>query len=140
MLHSITLLNEVVDDQLEIDIVDFLSRCQDPNGGYGGGPGQMPHLATTYAAVNSLITIGGERALSSINRKNLLKQNLYSFLLQMKDLSGGFRLHYGGELDVRACYTTISVSPQSSYLVFKMASDCELNMSTSQVFWAYKFF
>ncbi|GAA0174121.1 acyltransferase [Lithospermum erythrorhizon] len=105
MLHSITLLNEVVDDQLEIDIVDFLSRCQDPNGGYGGGPGQMPHLATTYAAVNSLITIGGERALSSINRKNL-----YSFLIQMKDLSGGFRMHYGGELDVRACYTAISVA------------------------------
>ncbi|GAA0158095.1 acyltransferase [Lithospermum erythrorhizon] len=65
----------------------------------------MPHLATTYAAVNSLITIGDERVLSSINR-----QNLYSFLLQIKDLSGGFRLHYGGELDVRACYTTISVA------------------------------
>jgi protein farnesyltransferase subunit beta len=28
----------------------------------------MPHLATTYAAVNSLVTIGGETALASINR------------------------------------------------------------------------
>ncbi|MBA0829397.1 hypothetical protein Goarm_014005, partial [Gossypium armourianum] len=60
-----------------------------PNGGYAGGPGQaskildmiivkllptifcmltMPHLATTYAAVNSLVTLGGDKALSSINR------------------------------------------------------------------------
>jgi len=29
---------------------------------------QLPHLATTYAAVNTLVTIGSERALSSINR------------------------------------------------------------------------
>ncbi|MBA0799635.1 hypothetical protein Gohar_010139, partial [Gossypium harknessii] len=28
----------------------------------------MPHLATTYAAVNSLVTLGGDKALSSINR------------------------------------------------------------------------
>jgi protein farnesyltransferase subunit beta len=73
---------------------------QDPNGGYGGGPGQaskcsilwqdnvsfnvfiininlydsaqMPHLATTYAAVNALITVGGERSLSSINRWSVM--------------------------------------------------------------------
>lgn len=29
---------------------------------------QLPHLATTYAAVNSLVTLGGDKALSSINR------------------------------------------------------------------------
>lgn len=28
----------------------------------------MPHLATTYAAVNTLVTLGTERAFSSINR------------------------------------------------------------------------
>ncbi|KAL5974246.1 hypothetical protein ACLOJK_030910 [Asimina triloba] len=40
ILHSIALLGESVDIELENDIVDFLSRCQDKNGGYGGGPGQ----------------------------------------------------------------------------------------------------
>lgn len=29
---------------------------------------QMPHLATTYAAVNALISVGGEGAFSSVNR------------------------------------------------------------------------
>ncbi|CAL1358023.1 unnamed protein product [Linum trigynum] len=105
ILHSIALLGESVDDELEDNAIDFLSRCQDPNGGYGGGPGQMPHLATTYAAVNSLVTLGGHKALSSINR-----DNLYKFLSRMKDSSGAFRMHDAGEIDVRACYTAISVA------------------------------
>ncbi|EPS68135.1 hypothetical protein M569_06635, partial [Genlisea aurea] len=105
IMHSIALLGDCVKDELENDIIDFLNRCQDSNGGYGGGPGQMPHLATTYAAVNTLITIGGERSLSSINR-----ENLYEFLIRMKDSGGGFSMHDGGEIDVRACYTAISVA------------------------------
>ncbi|KAH0994612.1 hypothetical protein GBA52_018476 [Prunus armeniaca] len=39
-LHSLALLGESVEAQLQNNIIDFLSRCQDPNGGYGGGPGQ----------------------------------------------------------------------------------------------------
>lgn len=104
-LHSIALLGESIGGKLENDAIDFLTRCQDKDGGYGGGPGQMPHLATTYAAVNSLITLGKPEALSSINR-----EKLYTFLLRMKDASGGFRMHDGGEVDVRACYTAISVA------------------------------
>ncbi|XP_038718635.1 protein farnesyltransferase subunit beta-like isoform X2 [Tripterygium wilfordii] len=105
ILHSIALLGDSVDDQLENNAVDFLNRCQDSNGGYGGGPGQMPHLATTYAAVNTLVTLGGQKALSSINRCKL-----YTFLRRMKDPSGAFRMHDAGEIDVRACYTAVSVA------------------------------
>lgn len=105
ILHSIALLGDSVDDELENNTIDFLSRCQDPNGGYGGGPGQMPHLATTYAAINALITLGGHRSLSSINRRKV-----YTFLRRMKDPSGAFRMHDAGEMDVRACYTAISVA------------------------------
>uniref|UniRef100_A0A0E0N262 Protein farnesyltransferase subunit beta n=1 Tax=Oryza rufipogon TaxID=4529 RepID=A0A0E0N262_ORYRU len=139
IIHALALLDEIPDD-VEDDIVDFLSRCQDKDGGYGGGPGQLPHLATTYAAVNTLVTIGSERALSSVNR-----DNLYKFMLRMKDTSGAFRcafsqvvnsgekivsfhvefltpyichsfyypltrMHDGGEIDVRASYTAISVA------------------------------
>uniref|UniRef100_A0A0E0JIF0 Protein farnesyltransferase subunit beta n=1 Tax=Oryza punctata TaxID=4537 RepID=A0A0E0JIF0_ORYPU len=105
MIHALALLDETPDEDVEDDIVNFLSRCQDKDGGYGGGPGQLPHLATTYAAVNTLVTIGSERALSSINR-----DNLYKFMLRMKDTSGAFRMHDGGEIDVRASYTAISVA------------------------------
>ncbi|KAK1440866.1 hypothetical protein QVD17_06698 [Tagetes erecta] len=105
IFHSIALLGESADFDLEHNAIDFLSRCQDHQGGYGGGPGQMPHLATTYAAVNTLITIGGHKSLASINRGKI-----YSFLRRMKQTSGGFTMHDGGEVDVRACYTAISVA------------------------------
>ncbi|KAG6520523.1 hypothetical protein ZIOFF_017580 [Zingiber officinale] len=124
IMHSIALLGESLDLELEENVVEFLFRCQitanlvpnmsesdavaisqDKNGGYGGGPGQMPHLATTYAAVNTLITLGSEKALLSIDR-----ENLHKFFLRMKDSSGAFRMHDGGEIDVRACYTAISVA------------------------------
>ncbi|KAA8548094.1 hypothetical protein F0562_004645 [Nyssa sinensis] len=118
ILHSITLLGELVDFELETNAIDFLSRCQDSGGGYGGGPGQMPHLATTYAAVNSLITLGGPISLSSINR-----DKLYTFLLRMKHPSGGFRMHDGGEIDVRACYTAISVASVLNILDFELVKN-----------------
>lgn len=35
---------------------------------YLGGPGQYPHMATTYAAVMALVSIGTDEALSSIDR------------------------------------------------------------------------
>ncbi|GAV74630.1 Prenyltrans domain-containing protein/Prenyltrans_2 domain-containing protein [Cephalotus follicularis] len=105
ILHAIAILGDSVDGDLEYNAIDFLNRCQDPDGGYAGGPGQMPHLATTYAAVNSLITLGGDRSLSSINRGKL-----HMFLRRMKDPSGAFRMHDKGESDVRACYTAISVA------------------------------
>ncbi|KAF3444666.1 hypothetical protein FNV43_RR14359 [Rhamnella rubrinervis] len=105
ILHSVALLGDAFDDEVESNAIDFLNRCQDPNGGYGGGPGQLPHLATAYAAVNSLVTLGGQKALSSVNR-----DKLYRFLHQMKQPSGGFSMHDAGEVDVRACYTAISVA------------------------------
>ena len=49
-------------------VVRFLSKCQNPDGGYGGGPGQISHLAPTYAAVNCLCIIGTNEAFQSINR------------------------------------------------------------------------
>lgn len=51
-----------------LQVVAFLSSCQHPEGGYGGGPGQLAHLAPTYAAVSALLTLGGQEALTSINR------------------------------------------------------------------------
>ena len=49
--------------------VDTLARCQDTNGGgFGGGPGQLPHLAPTYAAIHALAIIGTEEAYKCIYR------------------------------------------------------------------------
>ncbi|KAL3678806.1 hypothetical protein R1sor_021762 [Riccia sorocarpa] len=105
ILHSLSLLRRSVDGGLYDRSVAFLKRCQDPEGGYGGGPGQMPHLATTYAAVCAIVTLGGEKALASIDREKTLK-----FLLRMKDPCGGFRVHEDGEMDMRGSYTALAVA------------------------------
>nr|AZK16212.1 farnesyltransferase beta subunit [Catharanthus roseus] len=127
ILHPIAVMGDCVDEELANNTIDFLRRCQDPDGGYGGGPGQLPHLATTYAAVNSLITLGGEKSLSSIDRGKV-----YSFLLRMKDASGGFRMHDGGEFDVRACYTAISVASVLNILDDKLVKNLGDYISSCQ--------
>jgi len=37
-------------------------------GGFGGGPGQLSHLAPTYASVNALMCVGTQEAFESIDR------------------------------------------------------------------------
>ena len=73
LLHSLELLEETITEEEKDDIVAFLSLCQvnsqsktlnhppcmqDPCGGFAGGPGQLAHLAPTYAAVNALCILG----------------------------------------------------------------------------------
>lgn len=92
-------------DETYEDIVDFLIRCRSPDGGFGGGPGQDPHLAPTYAAVNALVIVGTEKALDAIE-KNSLKR----FFLRLREPSGAFRMHDDGEVDVRGAYCAISAA------------------------------
>eukprot|EP00210_Caulerpa_lentillifera_P009155 g8729.t1 len=72
ILHSLSLLNAPLPPKPTVeDIIFFLGQCQDSQGGFGGGPGQLPHLAATYAAVMSLAIIGTEEALQIIDRKGM---------------------------------------------------------------------
>jgi protein farnesyltransferase subunit beta len=77
-------------------VVDFLKRCQAPSGGFGGGPGQLPHMAPTYAAVNALVIVGTEEAYRAIDRPGL-----HAFLLARKRPDGSFTMHEDGEVDIR---------------------------------------
>jgi len=48
--------------------LNTIRACQNQTGGFGGGPQQFSHVATTYAAVNTLAIIGTEEAYSIVNR------------------------------------------------------------------------
>ena len=75
-LHSLALLNAPLPDNITShDIVEFLKSCQHETGGFGGGPQQLPHLAATYAAVMSLITLGTQEALDAVDRPRLEVSN-----------------------------------------------------------------
>lgn len=57
-----------LEDEDYSKVAGFLAKCQASEGGFGGGPGQYPHLASTYAAVNALCIIGTKEAYNVINR------------------------------------------------------------------------
>ena len=44
---------------------------QNADGGFGSGHGQRSHAAPSYAAILSLAMVGGDEALSLVNRRSL---------------------------------------------------------------------
>eukprot|EP00803_Ostreobium_quekettii_P001825 evm.model.scf_234.7 EVM.evm.TU.scf_234.7 scf_234:77935-79852(+) len=109
IVHSLALLDAAhPDEPSPEDVIAFLRRCQHPSGGYGGGPGQLPHLASSYAAVAAALTIGGPAALASVHRSSM-----FDFILRMcvpPESGGGMAVHEGGEVDVRGAYTGLAVA------------------------------
>lgn len=61
-----------------------------------GGPGQLPHLAPTYASVLALCSLGVPEAYKVIDRPAL-----QSFLLSMHQEDGSYIMHEDGEKDIR---------------------------------------
>ena len=86
-----------------LSIINFLDSCQSSTGGFGGGPGQLPHLATTYAAVNALCTLNTEKALKCIRTKELSQ-----WIKRLKLENGAFRMHEDGEEDLRQRFFLVS--------------------------------
>ena len=70
-------------------VVQFLSRCQHPDGGFAGGPGQLPHLAPTYAAILSLAVLGTQDAYDCIDRWVWLCSLLWQGLVELTQLIVG---------------------------------------------------
>ena len=118
--HSLSLLDSPLSDdpreasRLARAIVKFLKACQcRETGGFGGGPGQEPHLATTYAAAATLVTLGGDEALEACDRGRLASFLLSCVVVGRKggdEVGRGFRVCPGGEADVRGCYCALASS------------------------------
>ena len=52
-------------------VVETFTPMQNLDGGFGSGHGQMSHSLCSYAAILSLIMVGGDEALESIDRRTL---------------------------------------------------------------------
>ncbi|KAF2874469.1 terpenoid cyclases/protein prenyltransferase alpha-alpha toroid [Massariosphaeria phaeospora] len=102
-LQGLTALGCDISEYRE-QVTHTFSMAAYPTGGYGGGYGQYPHLAATYAAVLSLTIVGGTDAYESINRRAM-----WHFLGQMKQPDGGFTMAPGGEEDIRGAYCGLVV-------------------------------
>ena len=109
ILHGLSLLGAealIQAPNLRPRILATLASCQTGLGGpFGGGPGQMAHLAPTYAAVSSIAIMGGADAYGMLDR-----ETIGDFLRSMRQEDGSFRMHLGGEVDLRASYCAIAVA------------------------------
>lgn len=103
-LCAYALLGQSVDPYRERTI-DSIKVLQLKSGGFGGGHGQIAHLASTYAAVMALCIVGTDTAYNIIDRKTL-----YDWMLRLKQPDGSFLMHEGGEKDARAIYCVFSVA------------------------------
>lgn len=72
-----------------------------PLGGFGGGPGQLPHLLPTYAAVCSLAIAGNDGPTGGWTQLADHRQAIYDFFMRCKRPDGGFVVCENGEVDVR---------------------------------------
>ena len=70
---SLTALSVLGEDlaQWRHRVLETCTPMQNPSGGFGGGHGQTSHAASSYAAVLSLVMVGGNEALDSIDRRAL---------------------------------------------------------------------
>lgn len=132
ILNAAHLLNFKFSEDLLNRTIDFLVKCRCETGGFAGGPGQMAHLAPTYAACNALCIIATKKAYDAIDKSSLLK-----FLWSVRESStGAFSMHVGGEVDVRGSYCAVSVaklvniSPEEESGLFKGTVDWIVSCQT----------
>ncbi|KAL1297412.1 hypothetical protein AAFC00_004945 [Neodothiora populina] len=93
---------------LGVNVKTYKKRCmatfaplQNPDGGFGGGHGQMSHCAASYAAVLSLAIVGG---LEMVDRRGM-----WRWLGSVKGSDGSFTMAVGGEKDVRGAYCAMTI-------------------------------
>ncbi|GAA5985988.1 hypothetical protein JCM10908_006361 [Rhodotorula pacifica] len=103
-LHSLALMGQPIEETLHERLAATLAAFQNREGGFGGGPSQLSHLAPTYAAVCAL-AYAGEKGWSIIDRSAM-----YQFLLSLKQPDGSFIMHHGGEVDVRGSYCALAIA------------------------------
>ena len=119
LVHSLGVLGELdLEEDLRADVVEFLASCQHESGGFGGGPGQLAHLAPTYAAMSALVTIGTKEAMAVVDvgelRAWLMRLKTVTTTTRKEDgedvVVGSFAMHVDGESDVRGSYCALAVA------------------------------
>ena len=135
-LHSCDLLGHCPSDTVLSGIVHTLEACWQSledgrSGGFGGGPGQMAHCAPSYAAVLTLCIIGtastcAEASQLALNLLLRIKDPLLRWWVQLQDSNGGFRMHFDGEIDVRATYCILCCAKLLNVLTHDLNSPLTL--------------
>jgi protein farnesyltransferase subunit beta len=112
MLHAQDILGAPLDPDIASAAVSHLRACRDvSSGGFGGGPGQEPHLACTYAAIAALVVIGTPEAFDAVQ-----PADVHRFVASLKRVDGGFAISRTGEKDVRSLYSAMAAASMAGVL------------------------
>ena len=129
--HALELLNAPAQEMYG-SMLDTLKRCRDrERGGFGGGPGQLPHTAPTYAAVLALVEMGTRDALQALLE---FRPWIYKFFMSLKNADGSFRVQEDGETDSRGMYTVLCVASILNMLTPELARGCAEWVALLQTF------
>ncbi|GAA5859441.1 hypothetical protein JCM8547_006823 [Rhodosporidiobolus lusitaniae] len=126
--HGLALFEGELDQAAKKRVVSTLMSCQNKDGGFGGGPGQISHLAPTYAATCAL-AYSGEEGWKAIDRKGM-----YRFLMSLKQPDGSFIMHDGGEVDVRGAYCGLTVAVLLNILTPDLARNTPSFIASCQTY------
>ena len=131
ILHSMTLLNHTLSESDINECTQWLSLCQNTNGGYGGGPQQISHAAPTFAAICCIYILAHMTLLndsSNISTAHTIyntvnRKQLYQWLSSIKQGNGGFAVHVnGGEVDTRGTYCCVATASMLNILDEKLSN------------------
>ncbi|WAR53048.1 hypothetical protein PtB15_2B477 [Puccinia triticina] len=98
--------------------IQTVMSCQHPHGGFAGGPGQLAHLASTYACVAGLAILldGADQDVVDETCAQIDRKKMYEWMLSLKMPDGSFAMHHDGEIDVRACFGALTVATLLNFL------------------------
>ncbi|KAH3676488.1 hypothetical protein WICPIJ_009068 [Wickerhamomyces pijperi] len=103
--NCLALLGEEVSEDIKRKLISKLFTMMSSDGGIGGGPGQIGHVAAAYSGVLAFANIGTEEDWAKIDRKAM-----YQWLMALKNEDGSFCMHIGGESDTRAVYCVLTIA------------------------------
>ncbi|GAA6038442.1 hypothetical protein JCM8097_007654 [Rhodosporidiobolus ruineniae] len=127
-IHALALFEADLDPASKTRVVETLKAMQNPEGGFGGGPGQLSHLAPSYAAVCALAYVGEE------GWKAIDRAGMYRFLMSVKQPDGSFIMHEGGEVDVRGCYCALTIATLLNILTPDLAAGTSSFIASCQTY------
>jgi protein farnesyltransferase subunit beta len=103
--NALSVLGVGIEEEVKRNAVAKLLSMLHPDGGMGGGLGQLAHVAASYAGFLALALLGDEQSWAKIDR-----ENTYRWLLSLKQDDGSFVMHKGGEVDTRAVYCAFTIA------------------------------
>ncbi|KIJ52756.1 hypothetical protein M422DRAFT_25815, partial [Sphaerobolus stellatus SS14] len=112
--QAFSVLGAGFDPQNRQRAINTILASQHPEGGFGGGPQQAPHLLPTYASVCALAIVG--RSGPGGGWDEIDRKRMYDFFMSLKQPDGSFRVARDAEVDIRGTYCALVVATLLNFL------------------------